>query len=96
MYLCYVDYTSQSNQGPDSRKSRNLFGPEKSFIKLRLAYSVKLFFSYIVKEIKSKNKCKVSCLETPLFLRYKENFVTRKAPEKFRDFRETGAKPELL
>ena len=39
---------------------------------------------------KSKNNCKVSCLETPSFWRYKENYVTRNAPEKFRDFRETG------
>ena len=37
---------------PVSRKSRNLFVPEKPFIKLRLAYSVKLVFSYVVKEIK--------------------------------------------
>ena len=39
----------------------------------------------------NKNNCKVSCLETPLFWRYKENYVIRKAPEKFRDFRETGS-----
>ena len=39
---------------------------------------------------KSKNNCKVSCLETPSFWRYKENYVTRNTPEKFRDFRETG------
>ena len=39
---------------------------------------------------KNKNNCKVSCLETPSFWRYKENYVTRNTPEKFRDFRETG------
>ena len=39
---------------------------------------------------KNLNNCKVSCLETPLFWRYKENYVTRNTPEKFRDFRETG------
>ena len=39
---------------------------------------------------KNKSNCKVSCLETPSFLRYKENYVTRNTPEKFRDFRETG------
>ena len=39
---------------------------------------------------KNTNNCKVSCLETPSFWRYKENYVTRKTPEKFRDFRETG------
>ena len=41
-------------QGPVSRKSRELFGPEKSFVKLRPAYSVKLVFSYVVKGIKVK------------------------------------------
>ena len=41
-------------QGPVSRKSRELFGPEKLFVKLRPAYSVKLVFSYIVKGIKIK------------------------------------------
>ena len=39
---------------------------------------------------KNENNCKVSCLETPSFWRYKENYVTRNTPEKFRDFRETG------
>ena len=39
---------------------------------------------------KSKDNCKVSCLETPSFWRYKENYVTRNTPEKFRHFRETG------
>ena len=32
--------------------SRELFGPEKPFIKLRPAYSVKLVFPYVVKGIK--------------------------------------------
>ena len=40
--------------GPVSRKSRKLFGPEKPFVKLRSAYSVKLVFSYVVKGIKIK------------------------------------------
>ena len=40
--------------GPVSRKSRELFGPEKSFVKLRPACSVKLVFSYVVKGIKIK------------------------------------------
>ena len=33
-----------TDQGPVSRTSRELFGPEKPFIKLRPAYSVKLVF----------------------------------------------------
>ena len=36
------------------RKSRELFGPEKPFVKLRPAYSVKLVFPYVVKGIKIK------------------------------------------
>ena len=39
-------------QGPVSRKSRERFGSEKPFVKLRPAYSVKLVFSYVVKRIK--------------------------------------------
>ena len=38
--------------GPVSRKSRELFGPEKPFVNVRPAYSVKLVFSYVVKGIK--------------------------------------------
>jgi len=38
---------------------------------------------------KNLNNCKVSCLETPSFWRYKENYVTRIAAEKSRDFWET-------
>ena len=41
-------------QGSVSRKSRELFGPEKPFVKVRPAYSVKLVFSYVVKGIKIK------------------------------------------
>ena len=44
---------------------------------------------------KNKKNCKVSCLETPSFSRYKENYVTRNTPEKFRDFRETGPWPRF-
>ena len=40
--------------GPVSRQSRELFRPEKPFVKLRPAYSVKLVFSYVVKGIKIK------------------------------------------
>ena len=41
-------------QGPVSRKSRELFGPEKPLVKLQLAYSEKLVFLYVVKGIKIK------------------------------------------
>ena len=45
---------------------------------------------------KNKNNCKVSCLETPLFWKYKENCVTRNKPEKFRDLRETGPLSDIF
>ena len=35
---------------------------------------------------------KVSRLQTPSFWRYKENYVTRNSPEKFREFWATGAR----
>ena len=44
--------------GPVSRKSRRLFGPEKPFLKLWLAYSVKLVFSCVVKGMKIKISAK--------------------------------------
>ena len=40
--------------GPVFRKSRELFGPEKPFVNLRPAHSIKLVFSYVVKGIKIK------------------------------------------
>ena len=43
-----------SDEGPVSRKRRKLLGPEKPFVKLRPANSVKLVFSYAVKGIKIK------------------------------------------
>ena len=44
--------------GPFLVNSRNLFGPEEPFVKLRPAYSVKLDFSYVVKGIKLKTAAK--------------------------------------
>ena len=41
-------------RAPVSQKSRELCGPEKPFVKVRPAYSVKLVFSYVVKGIKTK------------------------------------------
>ena len=58
------------HQGPISRKCWKLCRPEKPEK------------PYVLKWI----KIKVSCLETPSFWRYKENHVTRNAPERFRDF----------
>ena len=41
-------------QAAVSRNCPKLFGPEKRFLKLRPAYSVKLVFSFVVKGIKIK------------------------------------------
>ena len=77
---------SNCGHGPVSRQSRELFGSEKPFVKLRPAYSVKLVFSYVVKVIKIKITAKFRASRR----RYKENYVTLFTPEKFGDFRETG------
>ena len=51
---CTIQALNNWVQGSVSRKSRELFGPEKPFVKVRPAYSVKLVFSYVVKGIKIK------------------------------------------
>ena len=51
---CEFQPERESLLRPVSRKSRKLFGPEKPFVRLRSAYSVKLIFSYVVKRIKIK------------------------------------------
>ena len=73
--------------GPFLESPENFSGPEKPFLKLRLAHSVKLVFSVVVKGRKIKLTAKFRAL------RQKENYVTRNAPEKFRDFQETGPRP---
>jgi len=51
-----------------------------------------MLFSHAEKGI---NNYKVSCLDTPLLCRYKENYVTRNEPEEFRD-RPLGSKTRNL
>ena len=67
--------------------------PEKPFVKVRPTYSVKLVFSYVVKRRKTKITAKFRASER---LRFEDTkrIVTRNTPEKFRDFRETGSRPE--
>ena len=55
--------------GPVSQKSRELCGPEKPFVKVRPAYSVKLVFSYVVKRIKTKITAK---FRAPRHLRFED------------------------
>ena len=77
---------------PVSRNSRKLFGPQKPFLKVRPAYSVKLVFSYVVKGIKTKI---IEKFRASGRLRF-ETYTTRNAPEKFWHFRETGAWTEIM
>ena len=50
---------SNSIQEPVSRKCRKLFGPEKLIVSVRPAFSVKLFFWYVVQGIKIKTTLKL-------------------------------------
>ena len=76
----------KNTRWPVSRKFRKHFGPEKPFVKLRTANSAGLVFSCVVNGNTTEKHCKVLCLETPSFRRYKENYVTRNAPESFGTF----------
>ena len=69
-----------------SQKTRKLYGPEKPFVKLRPAYSVKLVFSYVVKRIKVKITAK---FRDTGHLNFEDTKRTM-SPEKIRAFRETG------
>ena len=83
----------RSALGPVSRKSRELFGPEKPFVRVRPAYSVKLVFSYVVKGIKIKIIAKFRASRRLRFedtKRIMSPEIHPNTPEKFRDFRETG------
>ena len=69
-----------------SQKIRKLFEPEKQFVKLRPARSIKLVFPFVVKSIKIKITAKFRDME---HLRF-EDTKRIMSHEKFRDFRETG------
>ena len=73
-------------QWPVSRKSRKLFGPEKPFLKLRLAHSVKLVFSYVVNGRKIKSNCKVSCPRRLRFENTKRTMSPEMRPKSFGTF----------
>ena len=74
------------------QKDPKTYGPEKPFVKLRPAYSVKLVFSYVVKGVNVKITAKFR--DTGL-LRF-EDTKRIMSTEKFRDFRETGTRCPFL
>ena len=61
------------NHGPVFRKSRELLRARKAFRKTTSCLFCKAGLLICCKGNENKNNCKVSCLETPSFLRYKEN-----------------------
>jgi len=84
-------FKTPGGQACVSQKTRKLYEPEKPFVKLLPAYSVKLVFSHVVKEIKMKITAK---FRDTKHLRF-EHTKRIMSPEKFRDFRETGPRAEL-
>ena len=70
-----------SRQGPVSGKFGKLCGPEKSFVKLRPAYSVKLVFLHVVKGITIKITAKF-CASRRIRFEDTKRIVTRNAPRK--------------
>ena len=89
--LCRIHSTSANiydygNLGPVSRKSRELFGPEKPFVKLRPAFSVKLVFSYVVKGIQIKITAKFSASRRLRFEDTKRIMSPETRPKSFGTF----------
>ena len=78
--------SSLGNQGPVSQKSREHCGPEKPFVKVRPAYSVKLVFSYVVKGIKTKITAKFRALRRLRFEDTKRIISPEIRPKSFGTF----------
>ena len=91
-----ISLATRSNpfSGPVSRKSRIFFGPEKPFVKLRLAYSVKLLFSYVAKGIKMKITAKFRASRRLRFADTKRMMSPEISPKSFGTFEKQA--PGLL
>ena len=95
----HIGRTNIGHQGSVSRKSRELFGPEKPVVRLRSAYSVKLVFSYVVKGIKIKISAKFRASQRRL--RFEDTKIIMSPeirPKSFGklDFRETGPRSFMI
>ena len=86
----------KKHQWPVSRKSRKLFGPEKPFLKLQLAHSVKLVFSYIVKGGKIKITAKFRALRGLRFENTKRTMSPEMRPKSFGTFEKRTPSPVNL
>ena len=80
-------------QSPVSQKSRELCGPEKPFVKLRSAYSVKLVFSYVVKGIKTKITAKFRASRRLRFEDTKRIMSPEIRPKSFGTFEKQAPEP---
>ena len=83
----------RNDQGPSSRKSRKLFGPEKPFVKLRPAYIVKLVFSYVVKGWKIEITVKFRASRRPRFGGAKRIISPEMRPKSFGTFEKWAPAP---
>ena len=82
--------TLNPSRGPFLGSPETFLGPDKSFVKLRPAYSAKLVFWYDVKGIKNKIMAKF-CASRRLRFEDTERLMSLEMrPKKFRDFRDTG------
>ena len=73
--------------GHVSRKSRKLFGPEKPFVNLRVAYSMKLVFSYFAKRINITKTLKVRASRRICFEDTTRIMSPEMCPKSFRTFK---------
>ena len=86
-------YFTVCGQAPVTQKSRELCGPEKPFVKVRPAYSVKLVFSYVVKGIKTKITANFRASRRLRFEDTKRTMSPEIRPKSFGTW-ETGPRPQ--
>ena len=94
IYICSIGLFS--TQGHVSRKSRKLFRPEKPFVKLRLAYSVRLVFSYVVKRIKTEITSKFRASRLLCFKDTKRIMSPEMRPKSFGTFEKRAQRSDEL
>ena len=89
--------TAQSKskgRGPWNEVALFLESPEKQFVKFRPAYSLKLDFSYVVKEIKIKITAKVFASRRFRFEDTKRIMSPEMSPKSFGTFEKRATGPE--
>ena len=92
--LCEKYRDRYPDLGPVSRKSRELFGPEKAFVKLRTGYSVKLVFSYVINRSQIKIAAKFRASRGLRFEDTKRIMSPEMRPKSFGTFEKQVPVPE--